>query len=749
MQLPASHLPAGSGRWRLEACSERRSHREPELVLLFGLEVVVEHARTRRVHREDQPERHVQHRHEEPDFGARRDLERGDLVDRDRDARQRVAQERQNLEHVARERRQAAWRHLACEGFLPREVLALVPNLAGVGKQDEPHRARDADQILGVEQQALVAADDQLRCRIARADAADIEAANAVFAPEEQFLENRQLLRAAVRRDVLHRRAEPDRGAVSLLLVPDGFCLGIDKVAVPAQAGKIERRGETPTCGREDRVVDRVVDVARTDLADAPLPPLIEQQRVCQERIVRVAERRRLQVRGVQVLDADVLVAVVDEKPRERSGRESPHRGRALGRLGVRPEVLDFLVEDVDAGGDRPVEQERLGEAHLVVLRAIALLQRDAEGFAAPHEIRRLERELPEEPFVLRDARAERDLVAVLLFELQLDVDLVLGVRRLLNVNRLTLQVLEVAELIQPPDAVLQRFGVEDVAFEQPDLSSNDVVARCRVADECNAMDEVLLAFLHPHGDVDDRLRIGFGGRLRRRGRGRWPGRSRGARAVAIAVCRAARRAASGRRRWVARERQVGIANELEIATAPVQLTGLVQTLPDQLLVVPIALIELEERTETCALYDGVAREVEFIHPVTLALGDGNLELDEAVLAVLRILQDLQLGLTHTRFHVALLAIVPDDLFGIVFELRFLVGAGAGDELQEPRGLVLLHLAPERPVADGLVADEVDAPNLDLRAFGDVEREIDDLRAAGNRLDLRLHLGVFVALLGI
>ena len=89
-------------------------------------------------------------------------------------------------------------------------------------------------------------------------------------------------------------------------------------------------------------------------------------------------------------------------------------------------DVLDLLVEDVDAGGDRPIEEERLGEPDLVVLRAVALLRRHAEGLAAAEEVRRLERELPEEALVLRDAGAERDLVAVLLLELQPDVDLAL-----------------------------------------------------------------------------------------------------------------------------------------------------------------------------------------------------------------------------------------------------------------------------------------------------------------------------------
>ena len=53
----------------------------------------------------------------------------------------------------------------------------------------------------------------------------------------------------------------------------------------------------------------------------------------------------------------------------------------------------------------------------------------------------------------------------------------------------------------------------------------------------------------------------------------------------------------------------------------------------------------------------------------------------------------------------------------------------------------------ERAVADRVVADEVDVADLDLRAFVDVEDDLHQLRAAGQRLDRRLHLGELVALL--
>ena len=181
------------------------------------------------------------------------------------------------------------------------------------------------------------------------------------------------------------------------------------------------------------------------------------------------------------------------------------HAGRRLRELA---DVLDLLVEDVDARRDRAIEEERLGEADLVVLGAVALLRRHAERLAAAEEVRRLERELAEEALVLRDAGAERDLVAVLLLELQPDVDLVASASGVFWTSIASpFERLEVAELIQPLDAVLQRLGVEHAALDQPHLAPDDVVARRRVADEGDAVDEVLLAFLEPHRHVDDRRR--------------------------------------------------------------------------------------------------------------------------------------------------------------------------------------------------------------------------------------------------
>ena len=181
--------------------------------------------------------------------------------------------------------------------------------------------------------------------------------------------------------------------------------------------------------------------------------------------------------------------------------------------LGVEPDVLKIADEQIDAGRLRLVEQERLAERELIVRGAAPLLRGHREGFAAAKEVRRLERELTKEAVVLRHAGAEGQLVAVLLLELQLDVDLVVGPRRLLDANCLALERLEVAELIQTLDAVFQRLGVEHAALDETYLPANNVISSRRIAGEGNAVDEILLAFLKSERDVDDRRPFRRGGR--------------------------------------------------------------------------------------------------------------------------------------------------------------------------------------------------------------------------------------------
>ena len=87
-----------------------------------------------------------------------------------------------------------------------------------------------------------------------------------------------------------------------------------------------------------------------------------------------------------------------------------------------------------------------------------------------------------------------------------------------------------------------------------------------------------------------------------------------------------------------------------------------------------------------------------------------------------------------------MIAVVVDEVLGVVFELLFLVGAALQHEREEPAALVLFHPPPQRAVLDRLVADEVNLADADLRPLVDVEGDVHQLRAALDFLDLGLDL---------
>ena len=281
-----------------------------------------------------------------------------------------------------------------------------------------------------------------------------------VLAAEIQRLGNRQRRRRCVRPDVFDLRAIADRHAAVERLELRVLEPRLQEVGVAADAGEVDRGGEALARVREDRVVDRVVDEARRDLADRALAALTQQQRIAQVRVA-LHQLRRV-VDRIEIRDLDGFVAVGDEHAREAGERE-PAREVAAGRfLRELIDVAQRALVDVDAAGDIAIEQERLRERELVVLRPRPDLQRHRERLAAAEEVRGLERQLAEEALELRHAGAERQLVAVLLLELQRDVDLVLLAGRLLDVDALPFfERLEVAQLIEALDAVLERLGVE------------------------------------------------------------------------------------------------------------------------------------------------------------------------------------------------------------------------------------------------------------------------------------------------
>ena len=296
------------------------------------------------------------------------------------------------------------------------------------------------------------------------------------------------------------------------------------------------------------------------------------------------------------------------------------------------------------------------------------------------------------------------------------------GVFSTLGLSGVFFDRLEVPELIDALDAELQRLAVEDAVLEQPELAADDVVARGGVADEGDAVDEVLLALLQAHRHVDDRrLLLGRFDRLR------------------IVGLR--------RIRHVPRL-QIRVAGELPVAAGAIELARHLHALPDLLLAVVVALVHFEQLPQHFGLDHRVAVEREAADAIAIALGDRHLQLDVAGLPVLGVVEDLDLGRADARGDVALVAVVLGDPLGVFLELGFLIGAAPGDPGEPVLGLVLLHLLFKRAVAEGLVAVEVEPLDLDLRAFLDVERQMDQLRSAWQLLDCVGDLGVLIALLG-
>src|SRR4051812_17661299 len=701
---------------------EGRSDREAELERLLRLQHVVEHAGPLRVVGEDEPEWHVQHRHEEAELETGRGL---------------PVLHVEALTRLHHHGGRSACRHKRRRSDERRPTL----HLAGVVERDQANRAGNRDLLFDVEQQALVAAEHEAVHWILRPDRPDVEAAHAVLATEEQLFKDRQCLRAAERVDVLRLPAHAEREARSVMLVPDALDERLVEIGIAAKPREIDRRGESPAVGREDRLVDRVVDVRRDHLADDPLARLADEERVAQERVAR--EHHGVLVDIGDLGDTHALVAVVGEQPREAAERhaEGDHgAGRTLRELA---DVADVLAEDVEAAGDVAIEEERLLERKRVVLRARAGRHRQREALAAAEEVRRLEGQLTEEALEFGDAGAKRQLIAVLLFELQLDVDLVRRVGRLLDVDVLAaFERLEVAELIEPLDAVLQRLGVEDAVLDQPSrqqLPPDHVVARRRVADEGDAVDVELLAFLHPHRDVDERrlaflaLAVGLRRRLQRFGR---VGHDR----VRIVV-----------------ELVIGEAGEVHVAERAVNFARFLEPFADPLLAVELAGTHLEQRLQVVAFDDGVAGDVERAHLVTRSFADRNLQLDPARFLVRLVVDDLQLGDADVGAQIAVVAVEGDHLLGVLVELLLLVGAVIADHRHEPRRKVdevgeraalgvVLQLLLQRAVADCLVADEVDLADLHLRTFVHVEGDVHQLRTAGNFLDLGRDRGELEAL---
>ena len=140
-------------------------------------------------------------------------------------------------------------------------------------------------------------------------------------------------------------------------------------------------------------------------------------------------------------------------------------------------------------------------------------LQGDAERLAETHEVVVLVIDADETAADLADTAAEADLIPVLLFDFQIDVDVRFDrIRFELDVFRTNR--LEISELIQPLHARVPQRCVENLSFIDHDLAADHLIARCRVAVEGDPIDGELPVFFDADVQIDQP--VGFIEALRR-----------------------------------------------------------------------------------------------------------------------------------------------------------------------------------------------------------------------------------------
>jgi hypothetical protein len=268
---------------------------------------------------------------------------------------------------------------------------------------------------------------------------------------------------------------------------------------------------------------------------------------------------------------------------------------------------------------------------------------------------------------------------------------------------------LEVTELVEPLDAVFQRFGVEHAPFDQRHFTADDRVVGRRVAEKGEAVDEILTALQQAHGDVDDRR---SGRRLLRRLERVWRLEGRGDLPIPGG--------------------HVGISRELVVAARAVDLACLLQSLPDLLLAVVLALLQPEQRQQRLGFHRGVAGQRNRADAVLLPFRHRHVEFDPSRLAVGRLAHRAQLRYADRGRDVAVIAVVLLNLVRVLIECRFLIGARAAQERGlPPRALpVGLDLCPQHAVADRFVPGKGDLADLHARSLVQRERQVHQLRTA-------------------
>src|SRR5262249_52384531 len=176
-----------------------------------------------------------------------------------------------------------------------------------------------------------------------------------------------------------------------------------------------------------------------------------------------------------------------------------PRQNRSFTRL----VVVEPAQEYGEAHLNRTIQEIRLGESEAHVASSGSDLRRQAQRFAESQEVVRRIRESQEASRDSADAAAHLHGILAALFHFERDVDRI-GSRVALDIRRFVLlQRFEIAELIQSEDRELPEARVEDIAFVDEQLASDNFIAGGRVAREIDTPNEELLAFVKCQCQID------------------------------------------------------------------------------------------------------------------------------------------------------------------------------------------------------------------------------------------------------
>ena len=349
-------------------------------------------------------------------------------------------------------------------------------------------------------------------------------------------------------------------------------------------------------------------------------------------------------------------------------------QGTARGPLIERALALEVgaAPEQIDARGHLPVQEIRLGEAEIDLLRARRDREVGLDPLAAPEQIALGETDVAEGSVGGGIAGAERQLAGRALRHFDLDPGLVRARSR----QGIELDGLEIAEVLDALARAPQQGRVEGVAFRHPELPADDLVQGADVAHDIDPLDVDARAFVDHVGEVD----LAFG--------------------VAL------------------------VGHRLDLGERVAQLADLLGQRHDRVLdlvgVVDLAGVGLQQLPQLPRLevrHPGFDLDVAEVVALALLHGEG----DDEALPVRGQLGD---GRAHVEVGVAAGQVEPAQQLLVEGHPIGVIGVVRGEKAV-PGGFLGLDHVAQVAVVELAIADEHDARHLGERALVDLEYEVD------------------------